>query len=280
MPNDEDEANRLDLQHHLWLHALKGRLHLAPFPSDIQNALDIGTGTGIWAIDFADMYPDCQVMGTDLSPIQPGWVPPNCQFMVDDADSGDEWDLPQMDYIHSRIITVGIKDWPRYFQRCMKTLKPGGWIEVQEYIIDIYCADGTCPEDDPAFQWSKINSEAMNKNGTDPRAAARFGDYLRDVGFVNVTEVREAWPIGASATEDEHSKILGQSMLYNITEATRSMSAFITRKLGWSKEEVDVLLSKLHTALKDDRRHHCVDMIVHYAQKPLYSSEASVSSKR
>ena len=180
--------------------------------------------------------------------------------MVDDADSGDEWDLPQMDYIHSRIITVGIKDWPRYFQRCMKTLKPGGWIEVQEYIIDIYCADGTCPEDDPAFQWSKINSEAMNKNGTDPRAAARFGDYLRDVGFVNVTEVREAWPIGASATEDEHSKILGQSMLYNITEATRSMSAFITRKLGWSKEEVDVLLSKLHTALKDDRRHHCVDM--------------------
>lgn len=33
--------------------------------------LDLGTGTGIWAIDFADEYPSANVIGTDLSPIQP-----------------------------------------------------------------------------------------------------------------------------------------------------------------------------------------------------------------
>jgi hypothetical protein len=27
--------------------------------------------------DFADARPNCQVVGTDLSPIQPSWIPPN-----------------------------------------------------------------------------------------------------------------------------------------------------------------------------------------------------------
>jgi hypothetical protein len=27
--------------------------------------------------DFGDDHPECQVIGTDLSPIQPQWVPPN-----------------------------------------------------------------------------------------------------------------------------------------------------------------------------------------------------------
>ncbi|KAJ3458811.1 hypothetical protein MRS44_012920 [Fusarium solani] len=41
------------------------------------RALDIGCGTGMWAIDFADEFPSCKVVGTDISPIQPGFVPPN-----------------------------------------------------------------------------------------------------------------------------------------------------------------------------------------------------------
>jgi SAM-dependent methyltransferase len=37
------------------------------------RVLDAGTGTGMWAIDFADEYVDtgAQVVGNDLSPIQP-----------------------------------------------------------------------------------------------------------------------------------------------------------------------------------------------------------------
>ena len=27
--------------------------------------------------DFADEYPNTEVIGTDISPIQPTWVPPN-----------------------------------------------------------------------------------------------------------------------------------------------------------------------------------------------------------
>lgn len=41
-----------DLQHHLFLLTLDGRLSLAPIGNNLQNVLDVGTGTGIWALDF------------------------------------------------------------------------------------------------------------------------------------------------------------------------------------------------------------------------------------
>jgi methylase of polypeptide subunit release factors len=44
---------------------------------DPEKILDIGTGTGIWAIEMADMFPNAEVIGTDLSPIQPDWIPSN-----------------------------------------------------------------------------------------------------------------------------------------------------------------------------------------------------------
>lgn len=72
IPNDELENDRLDFQHAIFLRTLGGKLHVSPIPGDVQNVLDIGTGTGIWAIDFADAYPSARVIGTDLSPIQPG----------------------------------------------------------------------------------------------------------------------------------------------------------------------------------------------------------------
>lgn len=54
---------------------LDNRLGLAP-PNDpeakINRVLDLGTGTGIWAIDYADEHPEAKVIGVDLSPIQPG----------------------------------------------------------------------------------------------------------------------------------------------------------------------------------------------------------------
>jgi hypothetical protein len=51
-PNDEPEQDREDLKHAMYLKLFNKSLHLAPIDSrNPINAIDLGTGTGIWAID-------------------------------------------------------------------------------------------------------------------------------------------------------------------------------------------------------------------------------------
>ena len=68
----QSELDRLDLQHHVITLLLNGELHLAPLENP-RRILDIGTGTGLWAIEMADRFPNATVIGTDLSPVQPTW---------------------------------------------------------------------------------------------------------------------------------------------------------------------------------------------------------------
>lgn len=44
----------MDLVHHIYSLILDEKLHLAPVDKNPQRVLDLGTGTGIWAIDFAE----------------------------------------------------------------------------------------------------------------------------------------------------------------------------------------------------------------------------------
>jgi len=63
-------------------------------------------------LSVADRYPDTEVLGLDLSPIQPAWLPQNCRFMIDDVEdewvNGDDWDL-----VHMRCLTPWLKDVPK-----------------------------------------------------------------------------------------------------------------------------------------------------------------------
>lgn len=86
-PNDTPEVDRLEFQYDILKVILDGRNYLAPWSqaNPPRKVLDIATGTGCWAIDMGDEFPEAQIIGTDLSPIQNNLVPPNVQFVIDDA---------------------------------------------------------------------------------------------------------------------------------------------------------------------------------------------------
>ena len=126
-PNDDGENDRLDLQHHLFSLTFDGALQLAPIANKkggIHKVLDVGTGTGIWAIDFADEHPESHVLGVDLSPIQPSMVPPNVTFQVDDLEEPWSFGGEKFDFVYSRMMSGAIADWPKLFQQSFEYASP------------------------------------------------------------------------------------------------------------------------------------------------------------
>jgi ubiquinone/menaquinone biosynthesis C-methylase UbiE len=66
LPRHPAEVDRLDLQHYAFRHLLRGN-YLAPIrgPCDI---LDVGSGTGQWAYEMCEEFPEALVVGCDLEP--------------------------------------------------------------------------------------------------------------------------------------------------------------------------------------------------------------------
>lgn len=190
LPNDEEEKDRLDMLHEMFLTLLDRKLYLAPIGESPRRVLDLGTGTGIWAIDFADKFPAAEVLGTDLSPIQPSLVPPNCRFLVDDME--DDWiDEPPYDFIHARFLALSIRDYRKLLKQCYKHTAPGGWVEMQDWDTMVYSQDGTT-KGSALEQYFNLVIGAFDKQGICTRPGPRLEEWFREAGFVDV-HVKKKW---------------------------------------------------------------------------------------
>ncbi|QMW31119.1 hypothetical protein G4B84_006500 [Aspergillus flavus NRRL3357] len=130
-------------RHEVYRLLLSGRLYLAPIADKPQNVLYVGTGTGLWAIDFGDMHPSAKVIGTDLSPIQPSFTPPNVQFEVDDCCDPWLYKNDTFDFVHVRGLYGCVSDWDEFYTKAYKHIKPGEYIEQLEQSVQGKSDDGT-----------------------------------------------------------------------------------------------------------------------------------------
>ncbi|OLN96410.1 hypothetical protein CCHL11_00663 [Colletotrichum chlorophyti] len=282
-PNDERQNEGLDINKtdlirltklrnsHYWMTVfLNDRLFLAPIGDSPQMVLDLGTGTGIWAIDFADEFPSAGVYGIDVSPIQPTWVPPNCKFQIDDIEQPWTWPANHFDYIHIRNMEGSISNWVALYKQAFKALQPGGYIEVKE--VDIECGSQVEALDDkhPFKRWSKFLLEAcdkIGKTGLQCRSQG-IGNNLRNAGYVDIVEKKWPIPVGAWA-KDPVLKEVGQSTLEFLDKSLEGFGTFLLKEvLGWEYAEVLVFISEFRKALKDSKMQPFFYLHLVYARKP------------
>ena len=236
-----------------------GRLHLAPLEAQVPRILDLGAGTGIWCIDMGDCYPVSEVIGVDISASAPAFVPPNVRFEIDDIEDPWTYSLP-FDYIHSRYMAGSIKDWPRLMRQCFEHLRPGGWVEFQDFDIDYYSQDGSLTTDHALRRWLTTAYGAESITGRSLRPGKHLEKWMQDAGFQNVSVIKTPLPLGVWP-KDKRLKKIG---LYNWTQLWEGLEGMSLRLyidlLGWRREELEHLLMQVRHDLRDRKIHAMFDL--------------------
>ncbi|CZT07023.1 uncharacterized protein RAG0_12613 [Rhynchosporium agropyri] len=266
MPNDEREQERLDEQHDLFEMTLGGRLHLAQLLTT-QRVLDIGTGTGIWSMQF-DENPGVEVLGVDLSPIQPEWAPPNCTFQVDDLSLPWTFEFP-FDFIHGRMLFCSFSDPLHVFREAFKALSPGGVIEMQELIFDLRCSDHSL-EGSALATWARKVKAAFRSRGIDLTSASRYKNDLETAGFEDIHQKEFIWPIGSWST-DPKLKSLGsrcQANIWDMLFAISIVPLIEHYQPSMSVEEVELLLVQVRKDLQNPDMQAYLQIVVIDGRKP------------
>jgi SAM-dependent methyltransferase len=197
IPIDEQEQDRNDLQHAKFMLLLGGKLHLAPISENPQKILDIGTGSGIWSIDMADMYPSASVTGVDLAPTQPTWVPSNLQFEIEDVEEDWLYHKNSFDFIFGRELLMAIRDWPRLIQQAYDHLKPGGYLELEMTYPKTYCEDNSIDLETSAYaETARLLFECGRQMEVPWEDSLKWKDQFIATGFEDVNETILPIPIG------------------------------------------------------------------------------------
>ncbi|RDW67593.1 hypothetical protein BP6252_08989 [Coleophoma cylindrospora] len=222
----------------MWALTLDGALGLCPKNCEdakVKRVLDVGTGTGIWAMEFGSM-------------------PVNVQFQVDDLE--EPWIFNQkFDYIHCRDLIGGFGDWPKFFAQSYENLEPGGYVEVQSFTFPCQSDDGTLLPDHALMQWSDFMMEAAKALGRCLDIPTVFQALAGEAGFTNIEAKKFKWAMN-SWPKDKKDKLLGAWELENATTGLEGLCmALFTRGLGWTKLEVDVFLDRVRADMRNRSIH-------------------------
>lgn len=178
--------------------------------------------------DFADEFLKADVVGTDITPIQPCWVPANVKFELDDCNLEWTWPDNTFDFVHGRMLIGIIEDWYEFHRQAFRTCKPGGtyprtpsihllsidshsqnshagYVETFVASTSFHCDDGTVKEDSAMSQWGKVWREGGRKLGR------TFEAYENDLqrkameaaGFVDIEYKDYFVPMGGWGDDKE-----------------------------------------------------------------------------
>ena len=260
MPNDEAEQERMDIHYHSLRLTLENKSFISPIENPM-SILDVGCGTGIWAMDVADDYPATSVLGIDLSPIQPTAVPPNLRFEVMDAD--ELWNFHDtFDLVHTSFMNgFSVKSWQHFYEQAFKYMKPGGWVENQEFDLAFTSDDGTMPQDGAVSRWQDLWNEGIAEFGLTGRCYPEtMKQRMQDVGFINVMIKPYKMPVGAWP-RDKRLRQAGLFFLVGVLDGITGLSLrTFTHGLGWTPEQLEVLLIDVRNEWKNRSIHSYVPM--------------------
>lgn len=154
-------------------------------------------------------------------------------------------------------------------KQVFKWVKPGGWVEFQDFDTHWYTStNGTFTKDSLIGEWSSKIREGLRKFGVEPDPGPHLETWVKEAGFVNVTSQTNAFPMG-TWPKDRTLKEIGAFNLISFLDNLEGISLRLYEHAwGWSPEEIKILCAKLRPELKDPKKRMQHNYYVVYAQKP------------
>nr|QFQ50463.1 methyltransferase-domain protein [Aspergillus pachycristatus] len=241
----------------------------APHPTN-GRFLDLGCGTGIWAIEVANKYPDAFVAGVDLAPIQPPNHPKNCEFYAPFdfeapwAMGEDSWDL-----IHLQMGCGSVMGWPNLYRRIFAHLRPGAWFEQVEIDFEPRCDDRSL--DGTALRhWydclKQATAETMRPIAHSSRDTIKD---LQDAGFTEIDHQIVGLPLNPWH-QDEHERKVARWYNLAVSESIENLSlAPFSRVYRWPLERIQQLAADVKSEAFNKEIHAYNILHIYQARKPL-----------
>lgn len=259
LPWNIEEANRLDFQHYLLRQAMSGN-YRAPIKRP-KNILDVGCGTGRWAQEMAQEFPDTNLIGLDIfdpPTTEPNGStkPSNYQFVMADALKGLPFSPYQFDFVHQRSLSCVIPStsWHQVVNELVRVTRPGGIVELVEPDSIFQNAGPMCT------QLQNWIIAACKKCGIDPTEGTQIETYSRVAGLINVKAETIALPVG------QWGGRLGSTTATNIRAACLAMKPLVLQHISINAQEYDGLLEDMFKEC--EQRRSCFITCIAYGQRP------------
>jgi len=179
LPKDAQEQSRLNFQHRV-LYSAIGNHYLVPLRPDVATILDVGTGTGIWPVDMARLFPQAHLVGVDISAAALEYTSSAAYtFCLADVLKGLPFPEQQFDYVHQRLLVAAIPaaNWAGVIRELLRVTRPGGWVELLEIGVTVQQAG---PETSRLLDWMSGKSQ---ERGFDMRCISQLGAMLAQGGL-------------------------------------------------------------------------------------------------
>ncbi len=243
LPKDEQEDVRLNFQHYALYHAI-GNHYVAPISPPLPLILDVGTGTGIWCMEMARLFPDSVVVGIDLS--DRSFKPPsqdNCLLRIGNVVSGLPFPDDFFSFTHQRLLVAGITaaNWPRVIQELVRVTRAGGWVELVEVGS---LTDGAGPATARVQKFLVTVSQSL---GFDGQIIHRLGDLLREAGLRHVERQPIPIPVGDWAGR------VGSMMKRDLLAVVNALKGRYCAQAGVPAEQFERLVNEMAQEWEVDR---------------------------
>ncbi|KAJ7626852.1 S-adenosyl-L-methionine-dependent methyltransferase [Roridomyces roridus] len=246
---NERETNRLDAIHKAFSAYFDGRLCGVDLAQgNLHNILDLGCGSGAWAIQAANEFPVAQIAAVDLSPLPVRPLPENLHFALADISQPMPFEPRTFDVVHSRlvmchILTVSqVKDASKVISEAAQLIRPGGLLLIEDVDMKSLAETGG-PSSSRCV--SKM-IELWRENGADFEVARKLQEIVQSTGyFANVEVQRINLPFGNTASGDERRQRLGHELKKGWQQLVMSAGERLATLYGLDEEMVRAHVQEL-----------------------------------